>query len=123
MFNKNNQNNYLDLADTVRSERLARGLSQRQLSNILSMSPAYTSHLESGRIQPTTQTLRKISYSLKLSYNRLAFLAGYTDIDSTDNAYIGKLNRLSNFTDSEWESILDYAKYLLTRRKKPESSS
>ena len=66
MSDKNIQHNYIKLADTVRLARIAIGVSQRQLSNILDMSPAYTSHLESGRIQPNTKTLRKISHTCLL---------------------------------------------------------
>ena len=82
------------------------------------MSPAYTSHLESGRIQPNTKTLWKISHTLKLSYSHLAYLAGYTDIDSNENPHISELNNLAEFTESEWEALLDYARYLLSRRHK-----
>lgn len=118
MSDKNIQHNYIKLADTVRLARIAIGVSQRQLSNILDMSPAYTSHLESGRIQPNTKTLWKISHTLKLSYSHLAYLAGYTDIDSNENPHISELNNLAEFTESEWEALLDYARYLLSRRHK-----
>ena len=118
MSDKNIQHNYTKLADTVRLARIAIGISQRQLSNKIDMSPAYTSHLESGRIQPNTKTLRKISHTLKLSYSHLAYLAGYTDIDSNENPHISELNNLAEFTESEWDALLDYARYLLSRRHK-----
>ena len=118
MSDKNIQHNYTKLADTVRLARIAIGISQRQLSNKIDMSPAYTSHLESGRIQPNTKTLRKISHILKLSYSHLAYLAGYTDIDSNENPHISELNNLAEFTESEWDALLDYARYLLSRRHK-----
>ncbi len=118
MSDKNIQHNYTKLADTVRLARIAVGISQRQLSNKIDMSPAYTSHLESGRIQPNTKTLRKISHTLKLSYSHLAYLAGYTDIDSNENPHISELNNLAEFTESEWDALLDYARYLLSRRHK-----
>ena len=118
MSDKNIQHNYIKLADTVRLARIAIGISQRQLSNKIDMSPAYTSHLESCRIQPNTKTLRKISHTLKLSYSHLAYLAGYTDIDSNEDPHISELNNLAEFTESEWEALLDYARYLLSRRHK-----
>ena len=75
---------YSTLAKLIREARLARNLSQRKLSSILNMSDAYASHLESGRIQPTVQTLRNIASTLRLPYGRLALLAGYLDKDVYD---------------------------------------
>ncbi len=111
---------YSTLAKLIREARLARNLSQRKLSSILNMSDAYASHLESGRIQPTVQTLRNIASTLRLPYGRLALLAGYLDKDVYDTPitqdYIKRLTDIGDLNDEEWKSVLDFARYIRSKR-------
>ena len=111
---------YSTLAKLIREARLARNLSQRKLSSILNMSDAYASHLESGRIQPTVQTLRNIASTLRLPYGRLALLAGYLDKDVYDTPnthdYMKRLTDIGDLNDEEWKSVLDFARYIRSKR-------
>ena len=111
---------YTTLAKLIREARLARNLSQRKLSSILNMSDAYASHLESGRIQPTVQTLRNIASTLRLPYGRLALLAGYIDKDVYDTPntqdYMKRLTDIGDLNDEEWKSVLDIARYIRSKR-------
>ena len=111
---------YTTLAKLIREARLARNLSQRKLSSILNMSDAYASHLESGRIQPTVQTLRNIASTLRLPYGRLALLAGYLDKDVYDTPntqdYMKRLTDIGDLNDEEWKSVLDLARYIRSKR-------
>ena len=111
---------YSTLAKLIREARLARNLSQRKLSSILNMSDAYASHLESGRIQPTVQTLRNIASTLRLPYGRLALLAGYLDKDAYDTPntqdYMKRLTDIGDLNDEEWKSVLDFARYIRSKR-------
>ena len=111
---------YSTLAKLIREARLARNLSQRKLSSILNMSDAYASHLESGRIQPTVQTLRNIASTLRLPYGRLALLAGYLDKDVYDTPntqdYMKRLTDIGDLNDEEWKSVLDSARYIRSKR-------
>ncbi|MAQ97058.1 MAG: hypothetical protein CL716_05050, partial [Chloroflexi bacterium] len=63
---------YSGLANLVKKVRLEKKLSQRKFSRMLGMSNAYVAHLESGKIQPSVKTLRNISATLEVPYNRLA---------------------------------------------------
>ena len=111
---------YSTLAKLIREARLARNLSQRKLSSILNMSDAYASHLESGRFQPTVQTLRNIASTLRLPYGRLALLAGYLDKDVYDTPntqdYMKRLTDIGDLNDEEWKSVLDFARYIRSKR-------
>lgn len=112
---------YTSLAKLIKEARLARNLSQRKLSSILNMSGAYTSHLESGRIQPTVQTLRNIASTLRLPYGRLALLAGYIDKDVYDTPntqdYMRRLTDIGDLNDEEWKSVLDFVRYIRSKRQ------
>jgi len=111
---------YEDLALIIRQTRGDRDISQRLLSDMINMSPGYVAQLESGRVQPSVEALRKLGAALNIPYGTLAFLARYTDrIDpdnSVDKSYYGELQSLGEFTDQEWNSILDFAGYIVRKR-------
>jgi transcriptional regulator with XRE-family HTH domain len=76
--------------------------------------------LESGRIQPSVQTLRNIASTLRLPYGRLALLAGYIDKDVYDTPntqdYLKRLTDIGDLNDEEWKSVLDFARYIRSKR-------
>jgi transcriptional regulator with XRE-family HTH domain len=112
---------YYRLANLVKEIRLEKKLSQREFSRMLGMSNAYVAHLESGKIQPSVKTLRNISTTLGLPYNRLALLAKYIDhsifnqpVNADDSI---RIRAIADLTDEEWQSVLDYVNYVRTKRK------
>jgi transcriptional regulator with XRE-family HTH domain len=112
---------YFGLASLVKEVRLEKKLSQREFSRMLGMSNAYVAHLEGGKIQPSVKTLRNISTTLGLPYNRLALLAKYIDESiftqpvNTDDTM--RIRAIADLTDEEWQSVLDYANYIRSKRK------
>ena len=78
------------------------------------MSNSYITHLESGKIQPTVETLNKISLILELQYSKLAILANY--IDSKNSYNLQRFESLNNLTDEELNSVLDYAEFIRSKR-------
>ena len=112
---------YHKMASLIRESRLARQLSQRALSSLLGMSGAYSAHLEGGKIQPSVETLRKIATTLRLPYGTLALLAGYIDTDiyhkSLRTSHLTRLTDIGDLTDEEWESVLDFARYIRSKRE------
>ena len=111
---------YEDLAQLIRQTRTDQNISQRRLSAMINMSPGYTAQLETGRVQPSVKALRKIGSELNLPYETLAFLSKYTDTMNLDNspekAYYSELKSLGEFTEKEWNSILDFAEYIVRKR-------
>ena len=113
---------FSDLAQFIRQTRVDQGVSQRHLSALINMSSSYVAQLESGRVQPSVEALRKLGSVLNIPYGTLTFLARYTDTinsdNSTEKAYYTELQSLGKFTDQEWNSILDFAGYILRKRDK-----
>ena len=109
------------LAHLVRRARIAKGLTQRQLSRALRMSEGYVGHLESGRFRPTVQTLKALSSFLGLLYGQLAVEAGYITRDEFENPLddnqLARLNEIDDLTDEEFESVRDFARYVRSRRQ------
>ena len=109
------------LAEMVRQARLSRGMTQRQLSRRLKMSEGYVGHLESGRIRPNVETLKALAASLGLLYGQLAVAAGYItrqEFESPiDERQLARLSEVDDFSAEEWESVMDFARYLRSRRR------
>ena len=65
---------YGDLADLVRRTRRAVEMTQRQLSSALGKSEGYVGHLESGRFQPTVETLKALASVFGITLEKHGFL-------------------------------------------------
>jgi len=102
---------YKKLAEIIKDAREARELSQRQLSATIQMSGSYIAHLENGNIQPTVKTLKNLSDALRLPYAVLAVLSGYIEPENYD-----RLSDISDLSDEEWKSVLDYAQFIRDKR-------
>ena len=111
---------FTNLAALVRSTRMARRLTQRQLSQALGRSEGYVGHLESGRFRPTVETLKSLAMALGLLYGELAVRAGYISQEEfespIDEARLARLNEIDDLTNDEWESVRDFARYVKSRR-------
>ena len=59
------------LADLIRHARVAKGLSQRQLSRAMRKSEGYVGHLERGIFRPDPDSIKALSVALELSYGEL----------------------------------------------------
>ncbi len=114
------------LADLIRRARVAKGLSQRQLSRAMGKSEGYVGHLERGIFRPDPDSLKALSASLELSYGELAIAAGYISREEFDNPIdhlrLARLNEIGDLNEEEWESVRDFARYVRSRRPDRTSS-
>lgn len=73
---------YAEESETIRTARLRKGLSQKQLAAALETSQAQIAKLESGRVDPQYPTMLKLMNALDLDANRLfAMLANQASPD------------------------------------------
>jgi transcriptional regulator with XRE-family HTH domain len=63
------------LGRAIRQLRSERGLSQEELASRAELSQTWVSHLESGRINPTWSTVRRLAGALSVTLPELAALA------------------------------------------------
>jgi transcriptional regulator with XRE-family HTH domain len=112
------------LGDYLRHLRNALRMTLRDVEEASSVSNAYLSQLENGKIgKPSPHILHKLSQIYRVSYEGLMERAGY--ISPSDSARSGgtrrKSGRLAAFaeqelTPEEEEELLSFLAYLRTRR-------
>ena len=69
----------------IKNRRLQKNIGLREMAEILNISPAYLSNLESGKHSMTNPLLlKKISKVLNIDHLKLFKIIGYTDKDMSD---------------------------------------
>lgn len=111
---------YARLSELLRTARLSKSLTQRQLSRAIGKSQGYVGHLERGRIRPNVETLKALAGYLGLLYGELAVEAGYIGREEfdrpIDDTQLARLAEVGDLTEEEWESVKDFARYVRSRR-------
>ena len=82
---KANPNLVIALGYYIRNKRLQKNIGLREMAELLKISPAYLSNLESGKHSMTNPLLlKKIAKILKIDHLKLFKIIGYTDKDMSD---------------------------------------
>lgn len=114
----------VELSDTLRRLREAKGFSLRQVEKKSGISNAYLSQIETGKIkEPSPHILHKLSEVYDTSYNDLMKLAGY--IEEKKGERVSKkimsdvaFKVMSELTDEEKDAVLEYIEFIRNKRKK-----
>jgi transcriptional regulator with XRE-family HTH domain len=110
------------LGQFLRSARERRGLSLRSVEEASTVSNAYLSQLEHGRIrQPSPVILHKLSKLYEVPYTEALRLAGYPVPESSrtegNDATRRPLSRFGDVTPDEERALAEYLEFLRTRRR------
>ena len=82
---KTNPNLVVALGYYIKNKRLQKNIGLREMAELLQISPAYLSNLESGKHSMTNPLLlKKISKILNIDHLKLFKIIGYTDKDMSD---------------------------------------
>ena len=82
---KTNPNLVVALGYYIKNKRLQKNIGLREMAELLQISPAYLSNLESGKHSMTNPLLlKKISKVLNIDHLKLFKIIGYTDKDMSD---------------------------------------
>ena len=82
---KTNSNLVEALGYYIKNKRLQKNIGLREMAEMLKISPAYLSNLESGKHNMTNPLLlKKIAKILKIDHLKLFKIIGYTDKDMSD---------------------------------------
>lgn len=72
------------LGQRIKKERLARGMTQRQLASAAGITVPYVSKIEAGKETPTEDKIGKIAVALRLDADELTLAAGRIPQDVMD---------------------------------------
>lgn len=118
-----NENTNSTLGEFLQSAREAKKLSLRAVEKAVSVSNAYLSQVESGKIkQPSPTILHKLSELYEVAYNDLLSLAGHpvpTD-DSSGSNEPRVIDRFGDISKDEEQELVAYLAFLRTRKGRKE---
>lgn len=108
----------MDLGDTLKKVREAKGLSQKELAGLLDMPQPQYSRIESGKTDPSFTTLERIAKALGVSLSEL-FKADeiFTDVNAYDKTLIEKLRLIDALDDTEKKSLYNIIDSLIAKKK------
>jgi transcriptional regulator with XRE-family HTH domain len=107
--------------DYFKALRQAKGLTLRDVERETMVSNAYLSQLESGKVkQPSPLTLNKLAKIYEVGYDVLMEKVGYpvTNILTLPNSKQASIAaKIGKVTDDEEMELLEYLKFIRTRKK------
>ncbi len=106
----------------LRSLRLEKGFTLREVESRAGVSNAYLSQLETGKVkQPSPSNLYKLAELYEATYEELMERAGYPVPKATQEPHSEKLmaqNRLGKLSSNEEEELIDYLDFIRNRKKR-----
>jgi len=105
-------------SEYLRAARQRKGMSLRAVEAAIGISNAYLSQLEQGKIkQPSPVTLHQLSQLYGVSYIEVMRLIGYPVPGEEEKSESDLAARIGTVTEEEEDELIDYLKFLRSRRK------
>lgn len=108
----------MDLGDTLKKVREAKGLSQKELAGLLDMPQPQYSRIESGKTDPSFTTLERIAKALGISLADL-FKADdiFKDANTYDKTLMEKLKLIDELDSTEKKSLYNIIDSLIAKKR------
>jgi transcriptional regulator with XRE-family HTH domain len=108
----------MDLGDTLKKIREAKGLSQKELAGLLDMPQPQYSRIESGKTDPSFTTLERIAKALGISLADL-FKADdiFKDANTYDKTLMEKLKLIDELDNTEKKSLYNIIDSLIAKKR------
>lgn len=105
----------MELAEKVRNRRIELGMSQDDLARKM----GYSSRSSINKIEMGRPITQKIIVRLAKALNvTVAYLMGWEEAQNSNVQKWNEMTKGMEFTEEELGMIIDYAKYLLSKRDK-----
>lgn len=95
------QTSTVSIGDKLRHFRQAAGLSQLQLESLIGAAPGSVSRMESGKVNPTKETLEQMSSALQLNYSEKAYLYGVVSPFVTGKEVAEAISAIEEYFEDE----------------------
>lgn len=108
----------MTVADRIKSVRLAKNLSQKEVVAAIDMGPAQYSRIENGKTDPSVTTLEKIANALGVTMAELfADNEPLTEVSSTDKTLMEKIKLIERLDQEERQTVFNVLDAFLTKQK------
>ncbi len=109
----------MKIQDKIKINRKNKGLSQKQLAEIVGINTSHLSRLENGRYKPSIEVLKKLAAALQVSAD---YLLSSTDeeaeeIKIQDQSFADKIRLLDSLDGKEKETVVNVIDAMLTKKK------
>ena len=95
----------LELSDKIRAYRTNKNFSQKEVALSIGIDQAQYSRIESGKVEPTLPSLRKIAEALGVTVGDFFSDDKPLDVNSVDSDLVERLKLLSELAPDEQKSI------------------
>lgn len=109
---------YESFGKKLKERRKELNLTQRDLANLLSITPSAVNHYENGNRKINIDMLNKMAACLEISADEL--MGNNKQISNRDNQ-MEKWHKFVNefdFDEKEFDELANYARYIVSKRKK-----
>ena len=113
---------FMTLHEKIKNLRIKKGLSQAELANEIGLSSGHITRLETGKFNPSTEVLKKLSQIFDIS-------ADYLLDDSTDNEYdidvknkplADRIKLVSSLDEKQQEAVITIIDSMVKEKKMKE---
>lgn len=105
----------MKIGDRIKELRESKKISQRQLAELINMSPSQYSRVERNLVDPRISTIDKICKGLSITF--YDFFLTYRSIDKEGTELINKLKLIEQLSKEEQESIFNLIETFLKKNK------
>ena len=108
----------MNIGDNIKKIRLAKGLSQKEVTINADLDPAQYSRIENGKTDPSVTTLEKIAKALGVSLSELfAATEELKEINSHDRSIMEKVALVETLPEEERKTIYNMLDAFIGKKK------
>ena len=86
-----------EAAETIRDARMQKRLGQKELAELIGISPAQLCRIENADSRPTKPTLQKLSAYIDIPYSELLSIAGYSNAKGEETLFNKEGKKLDTY--------------------------
>ena len=106
-----------DLASKIKSIRKAKGFSQKEVALTIGVDQAQYSRIESGKVEPTLASLRKIATALEVRLADFFSEEQPIDVNSIDKSLTERLRLIDELEEEEKRSIFAIMDMAISKKR------
>jgi transcriptional regulator with XRE-family HTH domain len=113
----------LNIAENIKAFRSLKKLSQKEVALTIGIDQAQYSRIESGKVEPTVSSLKKIADALGIAVGDFFSDEKPVDVNSFDADLVGKLKLLAQLDKDELKSICHIIDIAVNKKRLKDSLS